>query len=474
MRRFDQGWRNGPRRGLTPRLGLAIGTGVLGIGLVTPTGGGVAQAGSRQATTLSDPSAGHPYRHGAVPLRLPVNAFGAAVAPGRSGVRQAPARGHAQAAPKVHPNAKAQVRDGVRFGSGSVVAQSPKVYLVFWGSQWGIQSTGGDGYQHYTGDPDGLAPNLQAFFKGLGTDNETWSAVMTQYCQGVAFGAKTCPLAPMANHVAYPSATVLGGVWGDPSVTLSAATGSQIAQEASNAAVHFSNPAGAQYVIVSPTGTDPDQWLDPVNGYCAYHDNTQDPALAPVSGPDVPYTNLPYVPDVGADCSSLANPQVNDGADETASHEYAETLSDPFPISGWTDRFGNEIGDKCENVLAGSPGGATYIATATGTFAMQGIWANDLGRRGGCETGHSLILTASLSRQKATDGTPVALPIVAGDVRGLALSYSASGLPAGLTINPASGLISGVPVAHGRTSTTVRVSDASASTTIAVSWVIRR
>jgi Putative Ig domain len=361
----------------------------------------------------------------------------------------------------------------VSFGGGSVVTGSPHVYLVFWGSQWGSQSTGVGGFEVYSGDQDDLAPNLQAFFDGLGTNNESWSTIMTQYCQGVPAGTKTCPLTPSANHVAYPSATVLSGVWEDTSSSFTAATGAQIAQEAANAAVHFSNPPGAQYVIVSPKGTDPDQWLSPRYGYCAYHDNTGD-FLGEVTGPNVPYTNMPYVPDVGAECSSFVDPGVLDGADETISHEYAETLSDPFPSSGWTDRQGNEIADKCENLIGGQPGGSTYLTLATGTFAVQGIWANDLGKRGGCENAHAPILTTDPGKLKDAVDVPVSLQIDAFDTRGRALSYTATDLPAGLSINTLSGIISGTPVARGRSATTVLVSDGSASTTIGFVWTIRR
>ena len=58
----------------------------------------------------------------------------------------------------------------------------------FWGSQWGAEGTDTNGYLTLSGDPDGVAPYLQAFIKGIGTDGETWSGVMTQYCQGVAVG----------------------------------------------------------------------------------------------------------------------------------------------------------------------------------------------------------------------------------------------------------------------------------------------
>jgi len=36
------------------------------------------------------------------------------------------------------------------------------------------------GYATLSGDPNGIAPDLQAFFTGLGTGGELWSGVMTQ------------------------------------------------------------------------------------------------------------------------------------------------------------------------------------------------------------------------------------------------------------------------------------------------------
>ncbi len=462
MRRLDRGSEDrallgGPihARLFSASVALAV---VLGIGTI----GGVATANpggsSRGASNLSNPTAGHPYRHGAVPLRGSVPSS----ATDKGGQRVNAPRGTTQGP---------ALRAALSFGGGSVVTGSPKVFLVFWGAGWGSQSKGAGGYDVYSGDPDGLAPNLQALFAGLGTNNEQWSTIVTQFCQGVPFGTKTCPLAPSTNHVAYPSASVLAGVWEDTSSALAAADAAQIAQEAANAAVHFSNPRDAQYVIVSPTRTDPDHWLDPHNGYCAYHGNSGEFG---VTGPNVPYTNMPYVPDVGNECSSFVQPGILDGADETISHEYAEVLTDPFPTSGWTDHRGKEVADKCENLTGGQPGGSRYVSFATGTFAMQGIWANDLGKRGGCENAHPSILTANPGKQKSADGTPVGLQINASDVQGRTLAYAATGLPAGLAINSSSGVISGVPTGRGRSDATVVVADASASTTVAFVWMVKR
>ena len=70
---------------------------------------------------------------------------------------------------------------------------SPRVYLVFWGTQWGTMGTNSAGNVTFTGDPSGMAPDYEAFVKGLGTGSETWSGVMTQYCEGITTGSTSCP-----------------------------------------------------------------------------------------------------------------------------------------------------------------------------------------------------------------------------------------------------------------------------------------
>jgi len=100
-------------------------------------------------------------------------------------------------------------------GIGVTTGQE-KVYMVFYGSQWGTQSTNANGDVVLSGDPSGQAPYQQELYKGLGTGGELWSGVMTQYCDGVAAGAQSCP-ASNTQHVAYPSGGVLAGVWVDES-----------------------------------------------------------------------------------------------------------------------------------------------------------------------------------------------------------------------------------------------------------------
>ena len=82
---------------------------------------------------------------------------------------------------------------GVGVGSGQV-----KVYLVFWGTQWGTQTTDAKGDLKFSGDSYGAAGVAQEMFKGIGTGGELWSADLTQWCEGVASGSRW--LAPAARN----------------------------------------------------------------------------------------------------------------------------------------------------------------------------------------------------------------------------------------------------------------------------------
>lgn len=70
---------------------------------------------------------------------------------------------------------------------------------------------------------------------------------------------------------------------------------------------------------------------------------------------------------------------------------------------------------------------------------------------------------------------PVMLPIGASDTTaGQTLTFSAVGLPHGVSIDGASGLISGTPTLRQRTRATVTVSDAYNSATISFVWVVKK
>ena len=395
-----------------------------------------------------------------------------------------------------HPrNASA---NDLNYGGGidgiGVTTGQEKIYMVFYGSQWGTQSTNANGDIVLSGDPSGQAPYQQELYKGLGTGGELWSGVMTQYCDGVAVGAQTCP-ASNTQHVAYPSGGVLAGVWVDESTASpSQATGHQLGVEAVNAAAHFGNTTAAsnrdaQYIIVSPHGTHPDGYNTPSGQFCAWHDWNGDTTLSggAVTSPygDIAFTNSPYITDMGASCGQdfVNSNGTLDGVSIVNGHEYAETVTDQNPPGGYTDSSGEENGDKCAWITPGTAGGSFDLTTGTGTFAMQTTWANDgAGGAGTCEASHAIVTnpggnTVTVTNpgsQTGTVGTAVSLQIHATDsASGQTLTYSATGLPTGLSINSSSGLISGTPSAAGTSSVTVTAKDTTnASGSASFTWTI--
>ncbi|HVC42126.1 MAG TPA: hypothetical protein VND54_09135 [Candidatus Saccharimonadales bacterium] len=335
-----------------------------------------AQAAPAARAAVGSAVAGHAYRHGLVPTLAAHHATPAAV--------------------KAACSTKClHFRGGVS-GVG-VTTGKEQVYLVFWGSQWGTQGSNSSGYATFTGDPQGVAPDLQAFFKGLGTNGELWSGVATQYCQGAAIGATRCTTA-MA-HVAYPTGGALAGVWEDNSAASPAqSSGHQLAVEAELAATHFGRTTtasnrDAQYVIVSPTGTNPDNYQG--SGFCAWHDYTGDSTLdggGGASGSLIAFTNFPYIPDAGANCGAgFVNPgNILDGVTIVEGHEYTETITDQFPVGGWTANNGEEIGDLCAWLTVGG-GRAQNITLITGKFAVQGMWSNSANKgTGACAIKHAI------------------------------------------------------------------------------------
>jgi len=429
-----------------------------------------ASAPAASAARSPEFAQGHAWRHGVVPPR--------------------PGIDHQGSNPP--PAGAASGTNDLSFGGGvngvGVTTGAPHMYLVFWGSQWGTQGTNSSGYATFSGDTKGVAPDLQGFFKGIGTGNDLWSGVMTQYCEGVPTGSQTCPSS--ASHVGYPTGGALAGVWVDESSSApSQATQTQLANEALKAANHFmlnstSGSRNSQYFIVSPHGTKPDGFNTPSGGFCAWHDSAG-------SGSDqVAYTNMPYVPDAGASCgASFVNAGTAgalDGVTIVGGHEYAETITDQFPVGGWLDSSGAENGDKCAWIKSGQ-GASQNLTLTTGTFAVQSTWANDFnGGAGGCEVSHPIVTsgggggTATVTvtnpgNQTGTVGTVASLQIHASDSDGGALTYSATGLPAGLTINSSNGLISGTPTTATTYTVTVTATDASTGNptgSTAFSWTI--
>ncbi|GGN78963.1 peptidase M4 [Streptomyces albiflavescens] len=75
--------------------------------------------------------------------------------------------------------------------------------------------------------------------------------------------------------------------------------------------------------------------------------------------------------------------------------------------------------------------------------------------------------------QSSTVGTAVSLQISASSTNSGSLTYAATGLPTGLSINSSTGVISGTPTTAGTSSTTVTVTDSTGATgTASFTWTV--
>lgn len=235
---------------------------------------------------------------------------------------------------------RAAAASGGLLYNGGPVQHNVQVYLVFWGSQWDSDSNGVEQY-------------VQGMFGGLGTGSDSWSTVTSQYTDnsgsGPVFGG-----------------AVLAGSWVDDSQPApQSAAQADIAAEAEAGVSFFGiTPTNdTQIVVLSPSGTNPDNF--PNAGFCAWHDYDG----------TVSYTNMPYVLDAGSGCGANSVQSQFDGFSIVGGHEYAESLTDPQPSSGWVASDGEENGDLCAWQNLGT------ISLPTGTFAMQPTWSN---AAGGC------------------------------------------------------------------------------------------
>jgi hypothetical protein len=358
--------------------------------------------------------------------------------------------------------------------NGGPVQHTPKVYVVFWGSSW-ASNAGEQAAEQY----------LLSFYTGLGPSSETWSTVTSQYGDG-------------SGHPAFGSSVLAGSV-NDTTTPQNPLTIDELAAEATSAQSHFgiTDTSNAQIVIATESGTCyadqsniglglfagscgnvqiPSQNGPPL--YCAYHSSNA--TTSNLSGPFLPFVVLPYQPDAQDECGQdFVNPfGTFDGFSIVGGHEYAETITDPdqnlLSTLAWVDLSdsvsGGEVADKC--AWGGQPFGRTFpygnITLSTGTFAMQSLWSNSAG---GCKMTTAPVLTvATPPSQVSTLGKAVSLQIAVTTNTGVQ-SFTATGLPPGLSINGITGRIGGTPnTTAGTWAPTVTVRDYAKSASVKFAW----
>ena len=138
---------------------------------------------------------------------------------------------------------------------------------------------------------------------------------------------------------------------------------------------------------------------------------------------------------------------------------------------GWTHQPNGELVNPNSGLCLTDPGGNTSarLDIETCTAAADQQWTLPTGGGAG-----NTVTVTNPGSQSSTAGTAASLQIQANDSgTGQTLAYSATGLPAGLSINSSSGLISGTPTTAGTSSVAVTARDTTgASGTASFSWTV--
>ncbi len=334
---------------------------------------------------------------------------------------------------------------------GGPIQSDPELYILLWGSWWNSSCSNTQG--------NGAADEayLYDYYHGMGSASDNISPIATQY--GDSGG----------HHPTFPSVAGQAFIaWNaDCTDPPQSATDAQLGAEAASYASYLTSQGvnitnNTQIVVVSPSGTNPGGGFG--SKYCAYHNWAQ---LG--SGALLSWTNLPYIPDQGGNCGANIIQNGMDGWSIVGGHEYMESVTDPdvnssSPGSAWYDDQGYEIGDKCA---------WTNLFTQTlgpwGTFAQQPEWDNSTSS---CQPADTIAVTNPGS-QTTNAGAAVSLQINGSSSESNPLTFSATGLPAGLSIS-SSGLISGTPTTAGTSSVTVSATDTtpSVSGSATFSWTV--
>jgi subtilase family serine protease len=150
---------------------------------------------------------------------------------------------------------------------------------------------------------------------------------------------------------------------------------------------------------------------------------------------------------------------------------FANPLLYQVAASDYANAF-NDVTTGNNDITGGNgglfPAGPGYdMATGLGT-PNGAVLGQDL-----CAARASAVTVTNPGNQSSGVGDSVSLPIQASDATGATLSYSATGLPAGLSIDPNTGVISGTTTTSASSAVTVTVTDADHATgSVSFSWSV--
>lgn len=226
---------------------------------------------------------------------------------------------------------------------GGIVQHSPKVHLIFWGSNW---KNGG----LLNNNPP--RENIELLFNKI--SGSKWQEVMTQYF----------------DTSANISSTITSDNWIDTGVAApTLVSDAKIQEEVARAVKEkgWKRENDAQFIVMPAHGS---TYAVGITGGCAYHW---------VDGAGSPYAFVPWTKDepFWERCKNY-DTEIIKSAERVmakgASHEYAEMTTDPFPYPGsaaWQDTEEFENADICstkvETIIRWEP---------LGSVSGQSTWDN--------------------------------------------------------------------------------------------------
>ncbi len=199
---------------------------------------------------------------------------------------------------------------------------------------------------------------------------------------------------------------------------------------------------------------------DPATGYLIYWDGSWT-GIGGTSGAAPLWAAFTALVNASTGCNGnaigFANPVLYDAAASGYSSDFSDITSGNNDIAGTNGgAFPAGSGYDMASGL-GTPIGSTLPAALCPSAASP-----------------NTVTVSNPGSQTATVGTPVSLPISASDSDASAtLSYSATGLPTGLSIDSSTGVISGTPTTGGSSTVTVTATDSTdASGSASFNWTV--
>lgn len=210
---------------------------------------------------------------------------------------------------------------------------------------------------------------------------------------------------------------------------------------------------------------------DPLAGYTAYYQGSwRAVGGTSVSAPTV--AALTALADASPACGGHPIGFLNPGLYRAAADDYTADFHD---VTSGSNAFGAVPG------FAAGPGYDMASGLGTPTASLGHTLCGAAAAPPTIENGPraagapAVVSLSRLGNRSGRVGIEVGVRPHAHDADGLRLTFTATGLPAGVTINPRTGLISGTPRRPGSHTVRVRAADRrGSSATVAFRWTIRR